>query len=202
MVLSGLIGVVTGLLGNVVTSFTNLKAQRLKNEHEEKLIGLKTTAMVAETEATIRIAKAKITGALDKLEQSTYKTNIEKANQNILEKGVIPKLFDNKSTRWLGAVLTSLLGLVDVVKGFIRPSLTIYLVILTSWITYYSAEILTAKQALLDVSEASRLFGEVVEIVIYLTVSVVTWWFADRRVAKFLSRLDDGNIKKVENDKK
>jgi hypothetical protein len=39
------------------------------------------------------------------------------------------------------------------------------------------------------------IFDQVTSIVIYLTVSCVTWWFGDRRVAKFLMRLRGGNLK-------
>lgn len=195
MVIEGLIGVVTGLVGNVVTSITNLKTQKLKNEHEEKVIGLKTNALIAETDAKIRIAEAKIKGALEESEQKAYTTNIVEANKPLLERGVISKLFESKWTKWLGSLLTFMLGSTDVLKGAIRPLLTVYLVGLTSWLTYYSAGILTAKEGLLTPTEASAIFTEVTDIVIYLTVTVVTWWFADRRVAKFLYRLKDGNIK-------
>ena len=39
------------------------------------------------------------------------------------------------------------------------------------------------------------IFDQVTSIIIYLTVSSVTWWFGDRRTAKFLMRLNDGNKK-------
>jgi len=202
MVLSGIIGVVTGLVGNIVTSITNLKVQKLKNVHEEKLIELETQAMLAKTDADIRITEAKVKGKLDQIESETYKENIKVGNKGLLEKGTIAKLFEGKWTKWLGVLLTFMLGIVDVLKGFIRPILTLYLVGLTSWLTYYAAGILSSKEALLGASEASIIFRNVTEIVIYLTVSVVTWWFADRRVAKFLGRLNDGNIKKLNDVRK
>lgn len=202
MVLSGIIGVVTGLIGNIVTSITNLKTQKLKNAHEEKLISLRTNAMLAETDAKIRITEAKVRGKITEIEEETYKSGIVVGNKDLLEKGVIAKLLEGKWTKWLGLVLTFFMGVVDVLKGFIRPVLTLYLVGLTTWITYYAADILSAKEALLSSTEASKLFNDVTEIVIYLTVSVVTWWFADRRTAKFLGRLNDGNIKKFDDGNK
>lgn len=200
MLISGIIGVVTGLVGNIVTSITNLKTQKLKNSHEEKLIELKTKAMLAEVDAGIKVTKTKVAGEISKIEEQTFKANITTANKPLLEKGTISKLLDHKGTKWLGAILTFLMGSIDVLKGAIRPVLTVYLVALTSWLTYYSATILSAKQGLLTATEASGIFTKVTDIVVYLTVSVVTWWFADRRVAKFLGRLDDGNIKKVDKD--
>jgi hypothetical protein len=48
---------------------------------------------------------------------------------------------------------------------------------------------------LLTADQAGAIFDQVTSIVIYLTVNCVTWWFGDRRVAKFLMRLKDGNLK-------
>ena len=76
-----------------------------------------------------------------------------------------------------------------------RPGLTAYLVGLTSWITFISMDVLKKHGHLLTADQAGDIFDQVTSIVIYLTVSCVTWWFGDRRVAKFLMRLKDGNLK-------
>jgi hypothetical protein len=76
-----------------------------------------------------------------------------------------------------------------------RPGLTLYLVALTSWITWFAKELVSSKQELMSVDVAMDLLLQVVNIIIYLTVTVVAWWFADRRVAKYLFRLNDGNIR-------
>ena len=47
----------------------------------------------------------------------------------------------------------------------------------------------------MSIAQATALFSQVIDIILYLTVSCVTWWFGDRRVAKFLMRLNDGNYK-------
>lgn len=195
MIVEGLVGVVTGLLGNVITSFTNIKTQKLKNQHEVAMIEAETKAMQAEAAMQIQITETKVAGELARIEEANYGKVLELANKPTLDSRIIEKLFDSPWTAWLGTILTFLLGVVDFLKGVMRPGLTLYLVFLTSWITYYAADVLSTKQGLMDVSMASGLFNKVVDIVIYLTVSVVTWWFADRRVAKFLYRLNDGNAR-------
>jgi hypothetical protein len=156
---------------------------------------LEKEAMIAEAHMNIQITEAKVQGEIMQLEEKNYGKNLELANQRSVDNKMIESLFGSKWTAWLGSLLVFLLGIVDFLKGIMRPGLTVYLVFLTSWITYYSAGILSAKEGLLDATEAAALFSKVVDIVIYLTVSVVTWWFADRRIAKFLYRLNDGNYR-------
>ena len=80
-------------------------------------------------------------------------------------------------------------------KAAMRPGLTAYRVASTSWITFISMDVLQKNGHLLTADQAGAIFDQVTSIVIYLTVSCVTWWFGDRRVAKFLMRLKDGNLK-------
>jgi hypothetical protein len=166
-----------------------------KDEHEIKMVEAETTAMVTEANANIKINEAKIQGDLEILDGEIYKTSIKEGNKRDVSNKTIDYLL---STPWLmpfGVILVMLLGLVDFLKSFMRPGLTAYLVALTSWITYKAMEIITAHQTLLSTEQAMALFMNVVNIIIYLTVSCVTWWFGDRRVAKFLYRLNDGNVR-------
>ena len=195
MVLESILGVFSGILGSGITAFTNFKMQKLKNEHEEKMVHLEKEAMIAEAQMNIKITETQVQGELLQLEERNFGKNIELANSRAVDNKMIDKLFASRWTAWLGSLLVFSLGVVDFLKGLMRPGLTLYLVGLTSHLTFFAADILAYKQALMDVDTAAELFTKVVDIVIYLTVAVVTWWFADRRVAKFLYRLNDGNIR-------
>jgi hypothetical protein len=80
-------------------------------------------------------------------------------------------------------------------KAAMRPGLAAYLLALTSWITFVSMDVLQKHGHVLTADQAGAIFDQVTSIVIYLTVSCVTWWLGDRRVAKFLMCLKDGNLK-------
>jgi len=98
--------------------------------------------------------------------------------------------------RLLHQPIQFLLGFVDFIKRMIRPGLTIYLVGLTTWITIVARDVLVkANENDLTAIQAKEIFDSVTTIIIYLTVTCVTWWFGDRRMSKFLMRLNDGNIK-------
>lgn len=191
----GVAGVVTGLVGTVVTAFTNLKAQKLKNEHELAMVKANTEATIAEVNANIRVTEANLASEMEKMDAQVFQRSIELGNTPVVDNKLVEKLFNNKWTMPFGVLLVLLLGLVEFLRGFMRPGLTGYLVFLTSWITYEATRIIQQKQELLSAAQALDTFNQVTRIVIYLTVSVVTWWFGDRRVGKFLYRLNDGNFR-------
>lgn len=65
---SGPGGVITGLVGGVVTSITNFKIQKEKNKHELAMLSAETEAMQAETAANIQITETKVQGDLAMVE--------------------------------------------------------------------------------------------------------------------------------------
>lgn len=195
MITETLLGVLTGFAGNIVTSFTNLKAQKLKNAHEVAMLAAQTEATIKEAEANIRITETQIAGEIEKAETAAYLESMKQSTGESANKLVEKLLTGNKFSVWVGMLLTFLLGIVDFLKGLVRPGLTIYLVALTTVISSQAWEIMGAHQEALTALEAKAIYMEVINIVIYLTVSVVTWWFGDRRTAKFLYRLNDGNLR-------
>ena len=191
MLIETIMGVATGLIGNVVTSITNLKTQKLKNEHD--LAMRKYDIEEREQEGRIQIAvdSNRLEGELEKIEADAYLQSMKVGNETLLTDGKLQALTTDKN--WLSRILAFLMGLVDIFRSSVRPGLTAYLVALTTLITMKSMEIITSKAALLTTIQAQEMFSNVSDIVIYLTVSCVTWWFGDRRTAKFAFRLNDGN---------
>jgi hypothetical protein len=196
MILESVLGVVTGLIGNIVTTVSNNKAQKVKNQHELKMRELEINAMKVEADLNLRVTETQLAGEIQRLEEQSYNDNIKLANAREVDNATIGQLLNDKPTSWLGAIVLFLLGLVDVLKGFMRPGLTLYLTIITSWLTFKAYSIVQLKQDVITPDMAVRIFTTNMDTVTYLTISVITWWFADRRVAKFALRLNDGNFRK------
>jgi hypothetical protein len=195
-----ILGGVTGLVGNIITAWSNFKTQKLKNEHDEAMYSFKIQELGAKTDAAIKITEAKISGAVELADSEAYKASQTEGNKQSFSDSWIDKLFSVEG--WLSYIATPvavllamLLGSVDVHKGIMRPGLTLYLTAVTTWLTWTAYGILQQVGANMTSQQALDIYNQVTSIVIYLTVSCVTWWFGDRRIAKFLMRLDDGNIK-------
>ena len=201
MLLTTILGGVTGLVGNVISSIMTYKTQKLKNVHEESMLKLETAAMRAEAEANIRITQAQIEGEVEMADSQAYMQSIVHGNKNMFDQKWVDSLFAVEG-KWriltfpIGCFEAVMFGFVDWLRGFMRPALTLYLTGLTTVITWMAWDIMK-KHGLEGMSavEAALIFDQVITIVVYLTVSCVTWWFGDRRIAKFLS-----SIHKQKND--
>lgn len=207
MLLETILGVVTGLVGPIVTSITNYKMQKLRNEDADKertfqlaKINAETEAMIKEAEANIKIAETKVAGEIELADAGAYQTSQEVGNQPSLSMSFMTKMMEAEGwvryiTFPIGALVAALFGIVDFLKNLMRPALTSYLVGVSTWITILAWDIMQKHEQAITPEQAIEIFQQNTNIIVYLTVSCVTWWFADRRIAKFLMRLGDGNLK-------
>ena len=194
-------GGITGLIGSITTSITNYKIQKLKNEHEVIMVKENTKAMIAETEANIKITQVETEAAVELADSQAYLKSIELGNQNMFGQKWIDNLFTvTGRIRYIsipvGVFVAFLFGMVDFLKAFTRPGITWLFTGATLFLAYTAYGVLGAAGiSAMDTTAALAILTHIMDIVLYLTVSCVTWWFGDRRVAKFLMRMDDGNKK-------
>jgi hypothetical protein len=100
----------------------------------------------------------------------------------------------------IASVISFLFGLVDFLRGIIRPSLTVYLCGVTTWVTWMAWEIMQKSGTELTAIQAKEIFSDTTSIVVYLTVSCVTWWFGDRRMAKTIMELKGADRTKLDDE--
>jgi hypothetical protein len=193
---SGVIGTITGLIGNAVTSYVNYKHQKLKNDHDVAMSKLDQEAIKLEAEMNVKIERSKTEGQIMLAEVDALKESYKTLEQSLFEQSYMQKLWDWPYTRWLAALISYLFASVDYMKHMIRPALTIYLIGASTWITVICHRLLQLTMGdSMTVTDTYDLFKVIVMTLIYLTTSTVSWWFSDRRSAKFLMRLQDGNLK-------
>jgi hypothetical protein len=195
MIAETILGGVTGLLGNIVTGILGYKNQKLQFEHEVIMLQAETEAMRMEAQMQIQITKAEIEGAVELADAQAYTLSQKAGSQPMFSEKWIDKLFsvEGKFGRFFSipaAVLIAIaFGFVDWLRGFMRPALTIYLTSITTAITWMAWQILQKHGIDMTASEALSTYTQATSMVIYLTVSCVTWWFGDRRMAKFLTTI-------------
>jgi hypothetical protein len=198
-----ILGGLTGILGTVATSITNYKSQKLKNELDIKMAELEIRKLEARTTAAIKLTEARISGEVELADTQAFIKSQEYGNSSIFSSEWVEKLLSATGwCKWVsipaGVFIVILFGLVDLLKALMRPGLTLYLLIASTWVTYLAYDILViAGIAKLTTTQAVEIFNLVIVTIIYLTVSCVTWWFGDRRIAKFIMRLGDDNYKPV-----
>jgi len=187
-----ILGGLTGLIGNAITSWTKYKTAKMEHEHKENMVKLETLAMLEEAKAQISITKARIEGEVELAEVGAYKESIEAGKEKFFGEQWVDRMFE--STGWasyllkpMAMVFALMFAIIDVLRGLMRPLLTIYLTGLSTYITWLAWKVLETKGiSNLAVSDAVGIYSDVISTVIYLTVSAITWWFGDRSMSKFL----------------
>lgn len=198
MIWSSILGGITGLFGNIVGAFfkykqgqLDIEKTKLQNAHELEMTKAETEAMVTEAKANIKITEATVEGKVDIEDSKAYLTSQQEGNKNLFDNKWIDGLL-NQTGWWkiitlpLASLIATLFGLVDFIRMLIRPSLTVYLVGVTSYITWMAWKIMHTAGVAITSAQAVGIFTSVTDIVVYLTVSCVLWWFGDRRLEKAL----------------
>ena len=198
---STVFGSIIGVFGNWLNQGTIRKTEMMKNAHEIAMAGVQIDILNAKTNASIKIAQAKVQGAVDLQDSKSYATNLVLANQKSFSDKWIDKMFEVKG--WLSYIATPMavfvmgsLALVDIIKGFMRPVLTLAFAGGFGYLTYISYYILKQKGFdALTSAQAVLYFTLALDTCVMLTATCVVWWFADRRAAKSINRMTERRLK-------
>jgi hypothetical protein len=199
-------GGITGLIGNAFTTYFKYKNAQMEYTHEEKMVDLQTQSMIKEAQAQIEITKSKIEGDIELADTAAYQETLKAEEKQMFGDKWVDTMLS--STGWskyflqpIGCLLAVIFALIDGIRALMRPTLTAYLVGLSTYITYLAWKILEANHIeSLSATQASDIFLQVISTVIYLTVSAVTWWFGDRSMNKYLQGKELGLKKKTNGD--
>lgn len=212
MLLETIFGGLTGLLGNVVGGWFKYKDRKLQldidrmnNKHEVDMVRVETQAMIMEAKANIKVTQAQVEGAIEIEEVKSYMQSQKEGNKSLFSNKWIDALMQVEGwwkiiTLPLGSLIATLFGFVDFLRGLIRPALTVYLCGVTTWITLMAWKIMQTSGLSITALQAVDIFNDVTSIVTYLTVSCVTWWFGDRRMAKNIMEMKGLDTKKMDDE--
>jgi len=156
-----LTGGATGLLGTVITGGFAFLNSRQRHRQEMALRELDLQIMQSEAAGAERIAAIEAEGAS---EQAAY--------------GALEASYKAASQRWSRPGEGWAMVAVDVVRGLMRPVLTLGLLGLTAYI-YFE---MMARPAFMTALQA-----RIVDTVLYLVTAAVLWWFGQRGVDKAIS---------------
>lgn len=195
-VLGVLISPLVGVIGSISTAVTNYQMKKLEAEirakemeHELAMLQERSIAMRAEAEANLKITETVAQGAVDLAEANAFARSLAAADSRSLDKGVIETMLGKGGALALiGGLLTCGLGFADVVKALMRPLGTIYISGLATWITWAAWRVLQETGAPISGEQAVGLWQSASYQVMALFVTLWTWWFGDRRLAKLMAQ--------------
>lgn len=181
--LSGIAGILSGVGGSLISNVFNFFTAKQKNKHEIDLIKARIEEMKAESE--LHIKEITVQGEINQeiANQASFDLSQKYGNEKLIDSPMILKLFESKWSRWAGILLVILMGIVDVLRTIMRPAITIVLMYITAAITYQHIVIMQDNQEIVT----PEMILMIIDSIVYLTFTVIGWWFGDRTIGKFIS---------------
>lgn len=186
---SGLGGIITGLVGPIAKGIIGLKQQKAEFDHEEKMVKAESNAAIAEAEAEIKKIETKTQGKVAIAETQAMSGALKDATKSVFGADYMKYLADSgQAGRIIAAVIAALLGMVEALRRSIRPVVTLYMIGVTTWVTWLAYQVLEATEGAISGEFAQELFRMVIYTCVYLTVAIINFWFVNR---------EKGLIKKI-----
>ena len=173
---SGVLGGLTGVLGNWLQQRANAKMKKLEIEadvvrmaHELKIKEADLAIMGKEWAGRQGVAIAEASGAEAVAELKAFTNSYNIGPQ--YSKGIEP----STGQAWALVAL-------DLFRGSIRPGLTVFLIAMTAKIYFQAQTLMVAP--LITQELASDIVIKVISTILYLTTSSFMWWFGSRNNQK------------------
>lgn len=176
-------GGATGIIGVIAQRYADYKNKQqdmaLEAQRQANAIALKEVdAKIMAQEAAARLQVVSLEGE-NAARVATISADAAEAQADAT---AFAKSFEMEPKLYNSGNLTNgqnwLMVLLDAFRGSVRPALTIYLCVLTTMIYIQAKDILGKED--LDVKQAMDLHDYIVHSIIYLTTTIVLWWFGTR----------------------
>ncbi len=177
-------GVIFGTIGNAIKTWQETKDRENQRKHDLELRKLDREEMELESRLNIRettneyqakanFAKTEGAIATDIADREVHKAAL-KNDKATYSAGVTKNL-----NGFFSGLVALMLVFVDMIRGLIRPTITVYLIILESVIAWHLYQLLEQMNAL-PVEYAGPVFVQVISSIVFLTATAVTFWFGSR----------------------
>lgn len=193
MILETALSALVGLLGTSLTTYSNYKMKQLEVDNKIRLLEAESKNMIAEAEANIKVAQTTADMQVELSEANAFNTSLSSHKQSLPSEWLTTLM--NQKGWWrlltypIGVLLLLLMGVGDVINHLMRPALTLYSLGIASWVTYQCWDMLPPDTG---VEAVWTQWEDAASVVMLLAVTMVTWWFGDRRVAKHLMHMKGG----------
>lgn len=168
---AGLLGVVVNRVADYFNQKQKIEADKLKNAHELALREQDMKITQIEAESRYKVAEIDAESRESVADAAAFAASYQLEPQRFSDPTKL-----SKNQNWLFAVL-------DLIRGLVRPGLTVYLAILTSIIIFQSLNVLRSNQMTLDPEKAYALVEESMNTVLFLFTVCTMWYFGTRNKA-------------------
>jgi len=177
-----------GSLSGVVGHWFKTKEEKDRRSHEAVMLELtmkrdklNSELAIAEIEANLKVTEVITEGNLLVSEAKDFNSVVASLNKNALAPSVLETLLEGGwGARFFGVWLAFMLGLVDILRGIVRPALTAGAFASVGYIAFMFAENLDGFTTV----ERLSLLMLLIDAMIYVLTAATQFWFMDRAGAR------------------
>lgn len=177
-----------GIFGTLVQGWLKNKQRAQELQHEIELgklrqdeLRLEHELRTAELDRELQIVEAKGRADLAVTEERAAADLMAASMRN--DKARWVSGWQEAMPTWMAAIIGFLMGLVDFLRGLIRPVATIAFSIML-WLIYRDLDRIVSGFDSMPLSDAMAVWLSVVNAVILLSVTCISWWFGARLINK------------------
>ena len=163
-------GGLLGIAGNFLKGKAEIKGKKLDYEHERDLRKLDMDELKIEASLKNQQIKLENDGEL-------ALANVEADRAKDVAASALRQASYNADKASYGG------GIVDKIRGIMRPMITIYLLVLMSYIAYQVDTIVGGVEELPS-KDIWGLYENLINSIVFLATTAVTWWFGSRSTNK------------------
>lgn len=166
-------GGATGIIGVIIQRYADFKNKQLDMALEKQRGELEVQKRQADALVVAKEYEGKLAVASKEGETAKDIADTQAFAQTLFKE---PERYSNANTLtpWQQWVMV----LVDAARGIVRPALTLYLCGLTTYVWTQVKDKLAVED--LEASDVKDIWLLVVKTILYLTTTVVLWWFGTR----------------------
>ena len=163
-------GGATGLLGAAINKVADYFAQKRQFAHEETMAEIEIKRLQMRIDRDVKIAEEETEARKEEAAAETQqKSYAGDSRQYITSEAVSENM-----------AVAFLMGVVDFIRGLVRPALTIWLSIV-AWLIYQQTQaVVESSGQALTGDQAFDLMKTITLGLLYLTFTAVGWWFGSR----------------------
>lgn len=168
-------GGLLGLFGTGIKMWADHKAEEAKRAFELAMRQADREEMQLEHDLQMKQVEAQADRDIALANQNRLTTESQIAGDvELAELNLRQASYSNDKATYGG-------GFVDAIRGIMRPTLTLYFAVLMALIAY---QIMQITGNIIGTANAQYMLKEVINAIIFLATTSVTWWFGSRPVKR------------------
>ncbi len=159
-----------GVLGNFLKSKSEIKIKQLDHEHEKEIKTIDIRAAESDARIKLQLQSLKNSGDIAAAELAAARDQIA------ADSAIVKSSHDMDAAKYGG-------GFVDFARGIMRPFITIYLLVIMSYIGY-ELNLLVGGMDSMGAENLFTIYRDLINSIVFLATTAVTWWFGSRPTNK------------------